>query len=546
MRNVSIWSASASLLALTLTLSSALAQAPVTATAAVSTDADPLTPPPKDDVAPIAPGVPAAAATALAKPASESHPAITALLAKLVTASNPDHAAIDAFYTTNGGQPIWTAASGVLPRGASAIAELARAADYGLDSTEAYKVPAQPLNFASPAAQADYELALTQAVLTYAKHARGGRLNPSKISASIDMKPRPYEPKSVLLGIAATDDAGAALRRFHPQHPGFNRLQAAYATARAQNSSAETLQRIQINLERWRWMPDDLGDFHVWNNVPEQLTRVVKNGEIVFTERIVVGKPGHSTPVMSADMQFVIFHPSWGVPAGIKSNEIGPMLKRASAANDSFFGESGRASAALGRHELKVSLNGRAINPDSVDWRAVDIRQFHFTQPPSGKNVLGVVKFRFPNKYDVYMHDTQERHLFSQSVRAYSHGCMRVQNPLNLAATILGHDQGWTLEKVQSHVKGGRSADITLKTPVPVHLTYFTVSADDAGKITTYGDIYGMDGRIASALLKAPVQLASARVTEQTSPRRAASRSRPTNAGTQTQAFNPFSGLFGN
>jgi murein L,D-transpeptidase YcbB/YkuD len=538
----------AAVLALLATMAGAVRAAPPEATSpasqvATQTDADPLTPKVEAKPPPAAPAANAEPAKP-STPAAERHPAIAALMERLSGLPAPDQETLTKFYGAHG-QPLWTSPTGLSARGASALAEFAKAADYGLDSPTAYRVPETPGNFADAGKQAEHELAVSLVALTYARHARGGRLDPTRISAMIDMKPEPYDPVSVLEALAQGDDAGATLRGFHPKHEGFRRLQAAYAAARAQMQPADKLARIQINLERWRWMPDDLGNFHVANNVPEQLTRVYKDGRVVFTEKIVVGKPGHSTPLMSANMQFVIFHPSWGVPNGIKTNEVAPMLKRASARNDSLFafGEGGgRASAALARHELRAYHNGREVNPDSIDWRTVDIRQFHFTQPPSNKNVLGVVKFRFPNKYDVYMHDTQEKNLFAQNVRAYSHGCMRVQNPLALAEVILGHDRGWTMERVQAAVKSGRSQDVTLETPVPVHLTYFTATADDTGKVSYHGDIYGMDTRVASALAGKPVALAAAAVPSQASAPRRSQRSRTRDA----EPWNPFAGLLSN
>jgi L,D-transpeptidase YcbB len=504
--------------------------------------ADPLTPPTLDVPQPTAPG--AVAAPTAGQPSVTADPAITRLLQQLATgaatrATAEDRAAVAAFYAENGGQPIWTNPAGLTPRALAATEELARAANYGLDSPDAYRLATTPAASASVEPQADQELALSVAALTYARHARGGRLDPAKISAIIDMRPRPYEPKSVLASLAVSADVAATLRSFQPQHMGFQSLQAAYVAARAAKAPVETLQRLQVNLERWRWLPDDLGAFHIINNVPEQITRVYKNGTPIFTERIVVGKPGHSTPLMTADLLYVIFHPSWGVPNGIKTKEVGPMLARASARNAVAGVEGKRAASALGRHELRVLQNGRELDPDTVDWRTADIRQFHFTQAPSKKNVLGVVKFRFPNRYDVYMHDTQERHLFSHGVRAYSHGCMRVQNPMQLAETILGHDKGWTGDKVRGFVGSGRTADITLTTPVPVHLVYFTASADAAGKLSLHGDIYGMDQRVASALAGKPIALAAAKVSsEPVAPRRAVARTDRDAA----DGFNPFSG----
>ena len=298
--------------------------------------------------------------------------------------------------------------------------------------------------------------------------------------------------------------------------------------------------------------------------MPEQVTRIMRDGKAVLTERIVVGKPDQQTPEFSAPMRYVIFHPSWGVPDGIKTNEIGPMLKRASARSSStgwLFGETeGAASRALKRHDLRVMQNGREINPDNVNWASVDVRQFQFTQPPSAKNVLGVVKFRFPNKFDVYMHDTSDRHLFAHSQRAYSHGCMRVQNPLRFAETILAYDKGWSAERVNGFVPRGQTADITLDKRVNVHITYFTAAVDETGKLRFFSDLYGRDGRVASALAGKSVAMASV-AAPALSPRPAAEsgsveakrKSGPANGSVKTakegprgERFDPFSRISAN
>ncbi len=545
--------ATLAVLAATVSLSVAHAQvAPAPTSAATTGDADPLTPKSAEAPAPNAPGAPATAAV----PApTAAHPMLALVLARLVDASaakgtaKDDRDALAAYYSTHGGQPLWTTTDGVSEKAKAAVIELERAADFGLSGRDAYKITV-PSSVGTLEARADLDVSISLALMTYARHARGGRVDPGAISRNIDMRPRPFDAKSVLAALVAADDPAAALRRFHPQHDGFQALHRALVASRSNGASADVIQRLEVNLERWRWMPDDLGAFHVRNNIPEQITRTFKNGAVVLTEKIVVGKPSSPTPLMSADMQFVIFHPSWGVPSGIKANEVGPMLARASRQSQSFFdfGESnGAATRALARHQLRVSYNGREVNPDSVDWTKVDVRQYHFMQPPSGQNVLGVVKFRFPNKHDVYMHDTQEKSLFSQSTRAFSHGCMRVQNPIHLAEVILAHDKGWSADKVRALVPGGRTSDIALTTPVPVHLTYFTASVDDAGKLSMHGDIYGMDGRVASALAGKPVALAAAKV-ESASVKPSQKRDRVAGSAKQTveKAWNPFSGLFGN
>jgi murein L,D-transpeptidase YcbB/YkuD len=204
-------------------------------------------------------------------------------------------------------------------------------------------------------------------------------------------------------------------------------------------------------------------------------------------------------------MQFIIFHPEWGVPDSIKMNEIAPKLMRYSG-GDSFFFGGGGSSQVLERLGMRVSINGHEVDPDSVDWSSVDIRRFQFIQASGGRNVLGVVKFRFPNKHDVYMHDTPDKELFSKSVRAYSHGCMRTQNPVHLAEVLLAHDKGWSAQYVRELVEqGGGPNEIKLTNPIPVYVTYFTADVDEAGKVRYLPDLYGTDNIIISALKGKPV-----------------------------------------
>ncbi len=513
-------------------------------------------------------------------PAVEASPA-TAVLSplkvliqqQLVSAASKasdkaDRAAIAAYYSETTSAILWVADDRLTPRAVSAIEEIRRAADWGL-TPASYDVPDTTETFLTPEAQAAAEVRIAIAVLKYARHARGGRIDISLLGRNVDQKPPVIDPKTVLLNIPTGGDASAYLRGLHPKHPQFEKLRqallsarnpatasnpvqpiaettgkSARASARAKPPQGDNTQRILVNMERWRWLPENLGSFHVWDNIPEYRVRVMKEGKVAHTETIIVGKPSTPTPIFSADMKYVIFHPTWGVPDGIKMNEIAPVLRRSSSS--SFWG-GGSDPAILRRHNLTVSYNGRPVNPSSVNWETADIRNFQFTQPPSNSNVLGVVKFRFPNKHDVYMHDTPERGLFSRADKAFSHGCMRVQNPRRLAEVLLAEDKGWSSAQVGHAIAGGSTQEVTLAKQIPVHVTYFTAVVDDDGRLKTYGDIYGHDSRISSALEGRPIRLIaqadpSARA-EREVRRSAVKASRPSNDGGLATLF---SGLFGN
>ena len=262
------------------------------------------------------------------------------------------------------------------------------------------------------------------------------------------------------------------------------------------------IDRLIVNMERWRWLPEDMGPFYVINNIPEFASRVMKGNDEVLKQKIIVGQPSWPTPVMAANMEFVIFHPEWGVPDGIKMKELLPRLKRAGGGGgffDQIFGGGSSGGArVLAAYKLKPSLNGRPIDANSIDWNNVDIRRFSFVQPAGSENPLGLVKFRFPNRHDVYMHDTPQRNLFGQTFRALSHGCIRVDQPRKFAEVLLAEDQGWSSDKVDDMYAGG--GQVTLSKPVPVYLTYFTARVEDDGKVARYSDIYGHDDRLMSAI----------------------------------------------
>jgi murein L,D-transpeptidase YcbB/YkuD len=514
---------------------------------------DPLTPTPQNAAPLLAPG--AAATLSESAPAPEADPIVLAVRQRLagfahsrVNGEEADSAALKAFYGERAG-PLWLATDALTPRAEDTILEISQADAWGLQAA-AFDLPRPAQVMADVEARAEAELKLSVAVLKYARAARGGRLDPSGVSRKFDQKPPVYDPSSLLLAIAERTDAAGYLRQLHPRHEQFSRLRQALLAARAapgEAGNSSKVRRLVANMERWRWLPDDLGDFYVWDSVPEQMARVIDRQQVTFAEKIVVGKPSTPTPIFSANMQFIIFHPSWGVPAGMKVQELWPQLRKTGGG---WFSSYPLASAVLAGHGLYVSRGGHPVNPDAVDWSKVDIRAFDFVQPPGPKNVLGIVKFRFPNKHDVYMHDTPERHLFGGAVRAFSHGCMRVQNPVRLATVLLAHDKGWSASDVEGYVR--RGGEIALTKPIPVHVTYFTAVVDDAGKVQYYADLYGLDERVASALEGSRVSLgpspAAAAPKTARGPMRPAARanSRAAQKAKALPSGNPLAAIFSN
>jgi murein L,D-transpeptidase YcbB/YkuD len=268
---------------------------------------------------------------------------------------------------------------------------------------------------------------------------------------------------------------------------------------------------------------------------------------VVHQAKIIVGKPETQTAVFSASMRYVIFGPEWGVPDSIKMKEILPYL-RPSFETGGFFGFGGFGATdtrILEKHNLRVTLNGRPVDASQIDWSTVDIRKFSFIQPAGPGNVLGAVKFRFPNKHDIYMHDTPQRELFEKTVRTYSHGCIRVHNPGRLAEVLLEEDKGWSAARVRELMARGAegsSHEVTLGKQIPVHITYFTMVAGEDGEIRSFADIYGHDKRFAAAFAGRPLPLEPPAVGSPPpkQDRKEVRRQRP------LAANDVFSGLFGN
>lgn len=242
-------------------------------------------------------------------------------------------------------------------------------------------------------------------------------------------------------------------------------------------ASGRNLSRLLNNIERLRWMPRDLGARHVFVNQASFEVRVMEGSEAVWTSRVIVGKPTTQTVVFHDQMETVVFNPSWGVPPSIIANEYLPKLRR--------------DPGYLDRIGFKVvDQRGKTVPSSAVDWSSYGSKvPYGIQQPPGGGNALGDVKFLFPNSHNIYMHDTPNRNLFEKDVRAFSHGCVRVQNPRDFAAVLLG----WDRAEIDAHIQTPKSETIRLEKKIPVHLTYFTAWPDENGKIRYFNDIYGRD-----------------------------------------------------
>ncbi len=265
------------------------------------------------------------------------------------------------------------------------------------------------------------------------------------------------------------------------------------ATLKALNVTAqERVRQLIVNMERWRWLPADFGARHVFVNQAAFEMFFTDKGKVIDRRRVIVGKPYHKTPIFSHTMTYLDFNPTWTVTPSIAASEFLPKLRQ----NPGYL--------AANNYQLYSGWSDAAqtIDPYSVNWNAVSAKSFPYriVQMPGEKNALGVVKFMFPNRFNIYLHDTPSRQLFAKTGRAFSHGCIRVHKPLQFAETLLRLDQSMPRAKIDAIVDSGQLTRVRLKTGVPVHLAYFTAWVDDDGTPFFYDDVYGRDALVARLL----------------------------------------------
>ena len=249
----------------------------------------------------------------------------------------------------------------------------------------------------------------------------------------------------------------------------------------------DRIQELVIAMERWRWMPPDLGTDHLIVNIAGFDLKLVRSGEITDKMAVVVGKPYSRTPVFSDSVKTVEINPYWNVPTGIAIKEELPKLKSNPA-----------GLASLG---FEVVRGNQVLSVDAVNWSPYGAGNFPFQlrQRPGPKNALGKVKFLFPNQFNVYLHDTPAHGLFERSERAFSHGCIRLSRPLDLAAEVLGGEKGWNRDHIDQTVASGKRTVVGLTTPLPIHITYLTAWVDN-GRANFRSDIYKQDEKLVAAL----------------------------------------------
>jgi L,D-transpeptidase YcbB len=476
-----------------------------------------------------------------------------------------DRSGIEAFYSARSYAPLWVSNNAGNERAKAAIAYLAQADAVGLDPSD-YPTPDFKASAASTDALAEAELKLTASAVNFARQAQIGRIHFTRVAADIQYDLATPEPADVLAKLADGNDAAKVLDGFNPPQSEFKALRYKLAelrkgpipsdtkvqqkpeqprvhvpdgkilrpgmkdsrvvalrkrldiagdkndplyddavrdavktfqtesdiavdgnlgpnTVRALNgertevrhASADPIDTIIVNMERWRWVPRNLGNPYVVVNVPDYTLTLFNNGKVYWKTKIVAGKPGAlATPMVSAEMKFITVNPTWNVPPSIIEKEYLPALEQ--------------DPQALERIGLKIE-------------QAAD-GTVRIYQPPGAGNALGRIRFNFPNKFLVYQHDTPDKHLFAREKRAYSHGCMRVQNPLTYGEKLLSlvlPNERYTEAKLES-MFGGSEININFPRFIPVHLTYQTAFVDDAGKLQLREDVYGRDAKMFAIL----------------------------------------------
>lgn len=276
-----------------------------------------------------------------------------------------------------------------------------------------------------------------------------------------------------------------------------NGIASASTIEQLNTSPQDRLESVIVAMERERWMNITRGPRHIWVNLTDFTAKIVDHGRVTFTTRSVIGANGadRESPEFSDEMEYMAINPSWNVPRSITTKEYLPMMQR----NPNAAG-----------HLKIVDSKGRVVPRSAINFASYTARSFPFSmrQPPSDGNALGLVKFMFPNQYNIYLHDTPSKSLFAREVRAFSHGCIRLSDPFDFAYALLAAQSDDPVGLFQAHLNTGQETNVRLDVPVPVHLVYFTAYPSGTGRIEYRRDIYGRDAAIFRALTDAGVALA--------------------------------------
>ena len=320
------------------------------------------------------------------------------------------------------------------------------------------------------------------------------------VPANLKLKPRQNSPHSAAIArrLAASGDYSGpmppadhatvyggplidAVRRFQRRHGLTDDGVVTPAVAAEMNVPlASRIRQIELNLERWRWLPRELGERHILVNIPEYRLEVWEGDRVPVSMRVVVGKQDTPTPIFNDEMTYLVFSPYWNVPDNIAQGETLPEVLK-----DPGF---------LQRANMEVvDASGNRVDPLSIDLG--DPAKYRFRQRPGAHNSLGLVKFMFPNQFNVYLHDTPMDSLFARASRSFSHGCVRLEQPLALAEYVLRDQPEWTRERIEQAMQAEEERSVKLKAPIPVYLGYWTARVAADGILQFRKDVYGIDSR---------------------------------------------------
>lgn len=488
--------------------------------------------------------------------------------ARALAVATGDNDQISRFYQERGYRPFWTGADAQVRRNLF-LAALSTAAEQGLPVGRygSAGLLARVHTAVTEEDLSQVELALTHAFVTYARDLRSGVVTPSRVDPTI-VRDVVRRTPSQELG-AFEDDPAGFLRALPPQDPEYARLVRAArdlkladwgaevptgtlrpgatgkavvalrdrlgamgylgrtATAVYDDAMRDAVARFQrdhglaedgvagpgtlaevnvdpdtrlrsvlVALERHRWMNEARKGRYIWVNLAAFSTQIMQDGEAVFETRSVIGKevPDQRTPEFSDMMDHMVINPSWYVPRSIVTREYLPQMQKNPNAVS---------------HIALIDGSGREVNRGAVNFAAYNARNFPFSmrQPPSDRNALGLVKFMFPNKWNIYLHDTPSKSLFDREVRAFSHGCVRLADPFDFAYALLSQQEDDPKAAFQRVLATGKETRVNLRPAVPVHLVYFTATAPATGGLAYHPDIYGRDAAIWDALDAAGVAL---------------------------------------
>jgi murein L,D-transpeptidase YcbB/YkuD len=327
----------------------------------------------------------------------------------------------------------------------------------------------------------EHDARLTYAYLRYAADLLGWTHSPKQVHQNWLAPPKDEDLAARLTDAVTNSRVRETLEELAPTHPQYKGLQA--ALVRELQTPSGKADILRMNLERWRWTPRDLGDRYVLINVPSYQMQVMEGETPVLAMRVIVGEPENQTPLFSDEMTYVVFSPYWNIPPDILRNETLPRV----VSDPSY----------LDRNNIEVvgTSGTDAIDASSIDWSDEEAtRGLRFRQKPGDENALGLVKFIFPNHFNVYLHDTPGDHLFNKEQRTLSHGCIRVEDPVALAEYVMRDHEKWDPPRIQAAMHAGKEQAVTLKRKLPVHIGYWTAWVESDGKTVTYtDDPYGID-----------------------------------------------------